>query len=139
MTTLLAKAAVATRVEELNCEIWPNNWVSGHAQSTTIAAIKKIKMPATAAVVARNLPRLTSPTRRANRRSAIWRIASRQAAYPGSTTMEFRDQKLSSIQRNSGRQPNQPSARSAAISSADHTPMTNEAILLVTAISQEEI
>src|SRR5262249_26507657 len=53
--------------------------------------------------------------------------------------MEFRDQKLSSIQRNSGRQPNQPSARSAAISSTDHTPMTSEAILLVTAINQEEI
>src|SRR5262249_13852501 len=53
--------------------------------------------------------------------------------------MEFRDQKLSSTQRKSGLQPNQARASSPAISSTDHKPMTSDATLLVTAISQEEI
>src|SRR5689334_21231343 len=52
--------------------------------------------------------------------------------------MELRDLKLSSTQRKSGLQPNQARASSPAISSTDHTPMTREATLLVTAISQEE-
>src|SRR4029079_13019563 len=98
----------------------------------------KTKTPATAAAAARTLPLLTSPRRRAKSCSATWRIASRQGAEAGSTPTELRDQKLSSTQRNSGLQPNQPSARSPANSTTDHTPMTSEAILLVTVLSHKE-
>ena len=58
-------------------------------------------------------------------RSARWRIASRQSAYPGWTPSALSAQKFFSAARNKGRQPNQPASATPSSTSAAPIPVNS--------------
>jgi hypothetical protein len=70
----------------------------------------------------------SAPLLRSNDRSVTCRSASRQNAYPGWTAKAFRDQKLVSASRKSGRQPIHPTARTARTTIAAPTPVTSASL-----------